>query len=302
MDHEYLKLIDKAYSDVLKQFMKLQIQDATHKSLEQTKDLIQYGNHILQSLKQQVQHLEGVMSDCQEFASDLNKSVESQARDHYIYKLPNQMLTYQIKPLSLDTNNQVEQQNTNQQADSQNIQPYDIDQQGMSVNQYIITPTPLKYNIELPTVNNLKDIPKALYTYNKGIYINLNGNIVKIPFPHIIDANEINRGKTIRCKYYTTAECYAQRLKLSKMYKSDIRPCNYAHQNDQITRVGYPARCPTLPDFGNVSTFEEDVKKITESDIKQLLLYSLHDLILSFIWLDHNRIKGKVYNRLESAS
>lgn len=280
MNHEYLKLIDKAYSDILQQFMKLQIQDASHKSLGQTKDLIQYGHHMLQSLKQQVQNLEGVISDCQEFATDLNKSIESQPHDDYVYKLPNQLLSYRTKPLS---------------GISQ-IEPQQISQ----INDVI--PTPLKYNIELPSVNNLKEIPKAIYTYNKDIYLNLNGNIVKIPFPHIIDATEINRGKTIRCKYYTTAECYAQRLKLSKMYKSDIRPCNYAHQNDQLTRVGYPARCPTLPDFGKVESFEEDVKKITESDIKQLLLYSLHDLILSFIWLDHHRIKGKIYNRLEFAT
>ncbi len=136
-----------------------------------------------------------------------------------------------------------------------------------------------------------------------GVYINLgNGNYARIPFPEIIDSKkEYDRKHSIRCKYSTKKECDEQRYKMSRFHNTQIRICNFAHEGDAIIKIGYPSRCPAIPNFGNPSTISSDIKNINMSDAKNLLMYGLSDIINSIIWFDYTAQKDNIFDKLESA-
>ena len=142
---------------------------------------------------------------------------------------------------------------------------------------------------------------KSIKSNKSGIYINLgNSNYAKIPFPEIVDSTrEHDRKHSIRCKYSTKKECDDQRYKMSKYHNTNIRTCNFAHAGDKIVKIGYPSRCPSVPNYGNPKTMSHDVKDIAIDDTKHLLLYGLNDLISSMIWLEYKGQKNNIFDRLE---
>jgi hypothetical protein len=177
----------------------------------------------------------------------------------------------------------------------------------------------LGYYLKLPTVTDLKQIPPALYYLKPGkesgkesgkdsnqlpgIYMNLShGNYVRIPFPEVVDSKkEYDRKHSIRCKYSSKQECDTQRSKMAKIYNSNVRICNFAHNGETIVKIGYPSRCPSVPNYGNPSTMSNDIKQISINDIKNTLLYGLNDIMVSVIWLDYNTTTNLVMDKLEQA-
>jgi hypothetical protein len=199
-----------------------------------------------------------------------------------------------------------------------------------------ITIPEIGYGMKFPVVTNINQIPPALYylldegsdcvvntgqeiksvksavqesktnaqsikSNKSGIYINLgNSNYAKVPFPEIVDSTrEHDRKHSIRCKYSTKKECDDQRYKMSKYHNTNIRTCNFAHAGDKIVKIGYPSRCPSVPNYGNPKTMSHDVKDINIDDTKHLLLYGLNDVISSMIWLEYKGQKNNIFDRLE---
>lgn len=158
------------------------------------------------------------------------------------------------------------------------------------------------YYINVNTVNSLSDIQPAICYFDgedKGFYCCLvPGVYVKIPFPEIIDATKnFSRMRTIRCKHITLKNCDDKRKEHCKTFAQ----CNFAHKGQRIKKLGYSSRCPSLPVFGHPSRITTDVKKIKESDIKNVMLYGLSDLMAAMIWMDSNKIKKKVITDIDIA-
>ncbi len=153
--------------------------------------------------------------------------------------------------------------------------------------------------------NTVENIP-CMFQYIKndkfreGIYCCLMPGIyIKVPFPEIIDSTkEYNRDKTIRCRFKKLSICNQQRLKMSKLHNSIIRICNYAHENDNIIKIGYNSRCTVSPNIGNPNTFKNDINLLDIDDVKHLLLYGLNDIFIAAYWLQNNKFNG-VFDSLE---
>ena len=168
----------------------------------------------------------------------------------------------------------------------------------------------LNCRITLNKVNKLSSIPPAFYWFvgspehQPGVYINLAGQYIKVPFPTMVDPQDYDKSRTIRCKYGSKVECAKKHANMSRMYKSAIRQCNYAHVGDEMVKLCYPVRCPNRPLFGNPNNLRDDVNYIYISDIKNLLLYGLHDLFTAAVWFDYQQSRNITYgviNDLENA-
>jgi len=163
----------------------------------------------------------------------------------------------------------------------------------------------INYYLNVPYVNDVSEIPHSIYYVKNqpGLYIRLpNNNIARIPFPEIVDSKkEYDRKHSIRCKYVTKNECSIQRFKISKMYNSIVRVCNFAHMGDPLIKIGYPSRCPGVPRFGNPESLFNDIKYVEYNDIKNTLMYGLNDLISSIVWLDYTNVQDQIFNDLDIA-
>lgn len=156
----------------------------------------------------------------------------------------------------------------------------------------------LGFNFKMPIVDRLADMPSALYWYRgdskhpPGVYICLSrGFYVQVPFPDVVDSTkDFNRTNSIKCKYQTTAECNMIRSDLAKKHNSDVRPCNFAHSGNKYMKIGTTFRCAANPRFGNHHYLKDDINTIDSTDINNILMYSLSDILLSSIWVQkHNR-------------
>lgn len=163
----------------------------------------------------------------------------------------------------------------------------------------------LNCRITLNKVNKLSAIPPAFYWFvgspenEPGIYVNLAGQYIKVPFPKLMDPQEYDKARTIRCKYGSKLECTKKHMNMSKMYRSAVRQCNYAHQDDQMVKLCYPVRCPNRPLFGDPANLRDDVNYIYLSDIKNLLLYGLHDLFMAGVWFDYQLSRNISYGVID---
>lgn len=167
------------------------------------------------------------------------------------------------------------------------------------------------YYMDFPTVSNFSDISPMFYYYDNpndkinepGIYCSIiQGVIIKIPFPVIVDSTrEYSRGRSIKCKYEKRSVCDENRDSMAKRYNSELRKCNFAHEGEDIVKIGYPSRCSTMPRFGNASTLTKDINIVKISDIKNVLLYGLNDVIVSAIWFYHHKQRPGVYSRVDVA-
>lgn len=163
------------------------------------------------------------------------------------------------------------------------------------------TPTNQKYkqielahvNINLPVVNTLEDIKPAFVWYepeNKVYTCLTNGFYIEVPFPDTTDISTGgDRTKTVPCKHGDVNRCLKSREYAATKYNSSVRSCNFAHCGDVLTKVGIPARCPTMPRLGQHITLKHDIKKITEEDIRTVLMYGLSDSLLGLMWHQHSQ-------------
>lgn len=159
--------------------------------------------------------------------------------------------------------------------------------------------------LSIPIAETLSDIEPSLYWFigddhhPSGIYMNLCKHYVQIPFPNTIDGTQnTSRNSTIKCKYTTLNDCYANREALANRFHSEVRACNFAHVGDQYVKIGTSCRCPGAPGLGSHATLNEDMQKANFDDIKMLLMYSTSDILLSSIWLQNHVKIPKIISNL----
>jgi len=156
--------------------------------------------------------------------------------------------------------------------------------------------------IKIPFVNSLKEIPPIFHWWNgdashkSGIYICLSPNFyLEVPFPDLICKNsDAFKHKSIPCKYKTTQLCYEKQIDFSKIYKTEIRQCNFVHIGEQFIKIGSDFRCPNLPSFGAYDTLTEDLNSVTLPDIKTILMNSSSDLLLIYLWYSQHQNLGEI--------
>lgn len=154
--------------------------------------------------------------------------------------------------------------------------------------------------LQLPVVKNIQDIQPAFYWYEgdryykKGIYICLCNNFyIKVPFPNVLSGNSKEyKLNSVRCKYMTAQDCQANKKKISEIHNSDIRECYYVHKKQKFNKVGSIFRC-NIESLGNHSTLDQDLEKVTNFDIKHLLMYSLSDDLLAALWYQNKFKDGR---------
>ena len=166
----------------------------------------------------------------------------------------------------------------------------------------------INYKMKFNITNNMQDISPAIWYYNgnkyeKGLYMCLLSNIyVKIPFPEVIDSTkEYKKNNTLRCNYGTAEECNYYKMNIAKSILFKNKPCNYSHTGEKIVKVGITSRCFNIVNFGNSKTLLNDIPKIHENDIKQILLYGLNDIISTIVWMDKTKFneEQRIINNLD---
>jgi hypothetical protein len=162
-------------------------------------------------------------------------------------------------------------------------------------------------NCKIPIINNLNEMPSALYWFNgnktnpKGVYICISHKFyVRIPFPNIVDGTkDFNRVCSVKCKYNTIDECIKRRREQSNRPNSFMRKCNFAHKGDKYVRVGSIFRCPNMIHFGRPTTIKDDLSNINEYNIKMMLLNSLSDLFISNLWFQTQKKKRLILTNID---
>jgi hypothetical protein len=256
--------------------------DYNKTSLTTGNEMIKHGKLLLDLLKSTTKSLETLLADCVDFVDYVEEDLSTPQKGDFVYSSKNGMLSYIGRDF-------IEVINKKQVKESKKIVKV------QSIDKCLIKE--INYKIKLPIINDIKDMPIALNFYKgcdkypAGIYLNLFNNVVRVPFPDIIDLKkEFDRKHSIRCKYGSLKNCLANRTKNSKMFNSEIRECNFAHEGDTMVKIGHQPRCPGYPSFGNPKTLIADIDKINIDDIKNLLMYGLHDIISAVVWLDYKKI------------
>ncbi len=331
----YTSSLDSLFTKLVKNFNKIQLADHTKDTIKIGTDFLEVGSKMLTTLKHHVRSIETLLADCSNFVDEITEDLtQPKKEDGFVYHTKNGMLSFPgrefiikkiIEPVKSNggkkgvtskfngTGNyngtSTDQPNdntidkvtglsvTSSQSQSQRASP--------QITQQTLIPE-LGYHLKVPVVSNFSQIPPSIYyvkSETPGLFIRLpNDNIVKIPFPEVVDSKkEYDRKHSIRCKYRTKSECDNQRSKMAKFHNSPLRICNFAHESDTIVKIGYPSRCPAVPNFGNPKTMSADIKHVTQNDIKNVLLYGLSDLISGVIWLDYAGISKTIFANLETA-
>lgn len=155
--------------------------------------------------------------------------------------------------------------------------------------------------ISITVAKSLKDIKPMFYwyegdaTYKKGIYTCLSpGFYTKVPFPSTVSViNQNHKVNSIPCKFETREQCDEQKLKISKIYNSEIRVCTYVHKKEKFAKIGAFYRC-NVERFGSHETLAADMNYINSTDIKRILMYSLSDSLLSVMWYQNKFKDGNL--------
>ncbi len=299
----YSLYLDETFSKIVRTFNKLQLEDYSSDTLKKSNELIRKGSSILAMLKSHTKSIETLLADCSDFTVEIEEDITCiPKKDDFVFHTKNGMLGYPgkefITKLLSNTPNVVLQPNTpiiTPQTNTPVLQPITI----LKKEEKVLIPE-LGYYLRINQVTDLSAIPPALYYYKSdkpqqsGIYMRLpNNNLVRVPFPEVVDSKkEYDRKHSIRCKYHSKDECDAQRQKMAKMYSSTVRVCNFAHHGDRIVKIGYPSRCPTIPNFGNPQTMSQDIRQISIDDTKNMLMYGLSDILAAAVWFDYSNVSS----------
>jgi len=275
--------LDKNLTIILNYYNKIQLSNYTIETINQCKQMIQSGNNLLMNLNSYVKKLNTSLTKCKEFYEDIENDLSVEKKEDYVYSSVKGMLSYKERKRPIKKKSEYEN----------------------------ITIPYLKYKIKVHRVNNLNDLPLMIHYYNNpldkihtpGLYCALAPSVyVKIPFPKVTDSTkEHGRIRSIKCKYITKEVCDRQRKKIAEYYNSAIRECHYVHQGEHIVKVGYPSRCFNLPRFGDTDQLINDMPLINKSDIRNILLYGLNDIMSAMIWIDYKKIINTIYADLDIA-
>lgn len=282
----------KAYSTMVSEYNKLQLQDHSKDSIAKGNALVSQGNKLLNIMKNHVQSLETLLSDCKYFVEEVEEDLSYPApNDDYVYKTAYGMLSYKGRDYTPSKKKKIIKQPKEEQI------------------RHLIKP--INYYFHAKKVKKLKDITPMFYyydnpndkTYTPGLYCCVSPTIyVKVPFPEIIDSTkEYSRVRSIRCKYNSKSICDEKRSMMASRHRSNIRTCNFAHTGENIIKIGYPSRCASIPRFGNPSTLVKDIKLVNFTDIKNILMYGLSDILSASIWFDYNKITKRVLPDIDKA-
>ncbi len=320
--NKYCTYLDEIFSKMVKSFNTIQLEDYTTKTLTKSNDLIKNGSLIVRSISNHLNCMKNLLADCSSFIDEMTSEMTIDDTDNrtdglYVYLTKNGMLGYPGKEFIINAVSVAAESTDNKKETAAPVASSIPSEKNTSVTDVInsrdipyfpeekIFIPEIKYNLKIAKVKELNEIPAAMYYYDgapdkTGVYMRLpSGNIVKIPFPEIIDSKELNRAHSIRCKYITNAECDNQRTRMSRMHNSTIRICNFAHKGDRIIKIGYPSRCPSVPNFGNPATMENTIYQISENDAKNLLLYGTSDLFAAIVWLDYSNYENVTFDSLD---
>jgi hypothetical protein len=155
--------------------------------------------------------------------------------------------------------------------------------------------------ITVPVIKHLKSMTPMFYwyhgdkVYKKGIYICLSeGVYIKVPFPSTVVKDDDNyKINSVPCKYETKDLCTAHKKKISEIYNSEIRTCNFVHKNEKFSKLSAVYKC-SKESLGNHETIIEDLNSTNINDIKRILMYALSDTLLSTIWFQNKSNKKEV--------
>lgn len=289
---KYINALNEAYSHIMKDCNSIFLQDHSKDTLLDSRNIINNGIKLLSILKTHTKSIKSIIDDCDEFVDEIEKELSfPQPEEDFVYNTTNGMLSYKEKDHIISS-----KKNTKEQT-----QPI-IHKQRMPFQV-------INYQMEMPVVNNLKDIPMMFAYYNNtndkqnqpGVYCCIyDGVYVRVPFPEIVDTTRnYSRVGSIRCKYETQDLCKEQRMKMAKYHDSDLRSCNFAHKGDKLVKMGYASRCPLVPRFGDPATITNDIKHVTKNDIRSLLLYSINDAALASIWYSYHGEKNEIITNLD---
>ena len=156
-----------------------------------------------------------------------------------------------------------------------------------------------KCSFTIPVVEKLEELKPALAWFagdssnKEGIYTAIAPNLfVQVPFPNVKDitratitqsATNIKKG-SIKCRYETIEKCEKIRKNTCQQRGIEYHDCDYAHIGDKYVKIGYGFRCPNVPSFGTHASLNSDMRRITDRDIKIILMYALSDVLLSSMW------------------
>lgn len=312
MDVYKLSLV-KSFSGIINRYNKFQLSNHTSETIKSGNAIISRGLELLRLIKSHAVALETALRDCQDFMEDVTDdlSVVSKKED-FVYATVKGMLSYKgrdfvpkpTKPLPPKPLPKLPPK-----------LPPTIKLPALPgsipkpLTKRVLIPE-IKYYLNMRCVSDLKSIQPMLAYYNNpndrvnkpGLYCTLMPNVhVRVPFPDVIDSTkEYGRGHSIRCKYITSAVCDEQRTKMAHYHNRQVRTCNFAHTGEKLVKIGYPSRC-AKPSFGNSQSLVTDRKLISLSDIKNILLYGLNDIMSSIVWLDCHRMTNIVMSDVERA-
>lgn len=277
----YSSKIEEFYPKIVNRFNKLQLSEFNKDLSVQSNIFLTDIKKLVSCLKSHINGLELLVADCTDLVEEIDQST-TENNSEYIQLNSNGSLSIPDSKSIIQKIPGLLRLSTEHHAKL------------LANNKESLKIKPINYELKIPVIKKLSDIPHGFYFYQGNIYTRIpNGDILKLPLLEIIDSKKnINRKHSIRCKYLSKTNCEEYRAKMASLYKSDIRPCCYAHTGDQIIKIGYPSRCPSVPNFGNISDIMQDIRCVNLQDIQNLLLYGLNDLISAFIWLDINKVSG----------
>lgn len=295
--NNYDILINQYFSRFVKYFNKLQLLDYTKDTIKSGQDIIKHGSNLVISLKNHIKSIETLLSDCSDFVDIITEDLSKERPvGDYVYHTTNGILSFPGRDFII-------KKVTNPSTKRHTSQKTQTKQTNIPITTNIKS---IGYNIKIQHIDDISKLPPVIYyvkSPNPGFYMRLlNDNIVRIPFPEIVDSKkEYERKQSVRCKYNSKEECNFQRQKMANIYKSSLRTCSFAHTGDSIVKVGYPARCPSVPNFGNPTTMSRDINFVTLNDIKNMLMYGLNDIMTAIVWLDYNNINKHMFDELDIA-
>jgi hypothetical protein len=293
--NQYRQGVIEGFSDIISRYNKFQLSLHTSETVEQGNIIISDGILLINMLKQHTHALETTLSDCQDFMEEVSEDLAvEQPKEDFVYSTFKGMLSYSGRDF-------VPKEKIVEEKQTLMIVAPKLER--------ILIPE-IGYYLNVQKVDKLADVPSIFTWYENpkdadnppGLYCTIIPGVhVLVPFPAVIDSTkEYGRGRSIRCKYETNDICDDQRSKMAMYHKSQLRTCNFAHAGEEIVKIGYPSRC-TKANFGNSDSLTNDIRLISNTDIKNILLYGLNDIMSSIIWMDYNHIENTVYTSVGKA-
>lgn len=285
---EFPELIQKIYSKTIRECDSAFLLDTTASAIKKNEEILKTTKKMCYLLENFHKNLCSMAANIENNLENMIADLSAETKTEYVHHTFGGMLSFPGREKVEKPKKQIEQIPPEPEKPSPIVIPE------------------LSCRVTLNKVNKLSAIPPAFYWFvgspehSPGVYVNLSGQYIKVPFPTIVDPSNHDRMHTIRCKYGSKAMCSKKHIEISKIYRSAVRQCNFAHTGDEIIKLGHPMRCPNRQLFGNPQTIREDITYVHINDIKNLLLYGLNDLFTANIWFDYQTSKGIAIGVLEN--